>query len=221
MFKKVLIAEDIDALSAVLQQLLETLGVKTVDQVQYCDDAYLRMLRASKEGEPYDLLITDLSFKEDHRKQKISSGEELAKTIKKEFPGTKVIVYSIEDRLERVRYFLNDLKLDGYVCKGRQGLKDLEESIPKVFKGHIYIPPTLRFQFNNPSSLELTDTDILILKLLSEGNSQDQISKKLRAKNITPSSLSSIEKRLSILKNNFGAANSINLIAIVKDLGLI
>lgn len=221
MFKKVLVAEDLDTISVSLQNLLNDLGVEEIDQVQYCDDAYLKILKSSKEAEHYDLLISDLSFKADHRPQNLTNGEDLVKMIRNEFPDLKIIIYSIEDRMERIRYLVNDLKINGYVCKGRRGLRELQEAIKNIYDDKIFISSELRFQFHNPSAVEILDSDILLLKLMSEGFSQEEISKKLKKKGITPSSLSSIEKRLNILKNNFSATNSINLISICKDLGLI
>lgn len=221
MFKKILLAEDLDTISLGVQQTLSDLGVEKIEQVQYCDDAYLKILKAHKDQEPFDLLITDLSFKEDHRAQKLSSGESLAEKIKEEFPATKVIIYSIEDRLEKIRYFIQNVGVEGYVCKGRRGLQELKTAINDVYKGKVFIASEVRYQFNNPASVEITDSDILLLQLLSKGLSQEQISKELKNKKIHPSSLSWIEKRLNILKHHFGAANSINLIAITKDVGLI
>jgi len=56
---------------------------------------------------------------------------------------------------------------------------------------------------------------------LAEGYSQEEISKLFKSKNISPSSLSSIEKRVSRLKIHLGAKNTYQLIALSKDIGLI
>jgi len=64
MFKKVLIAEDEDFLNISLRVALGELGVElgSRDFVSYCDDALMRIKKAIREGDPYELLITDLSF---------------------------------------------------------------------------------------------------------------------------------------------------------------
>ena len=56
-----------------------------------------------------------------------------------------------------------------------------------------------------------------IIKLLS----QEDISFQFKNNQTSPSSLSSIEKRLNKLKIQFKAINSIHLVSIVKDVGLI
>ena len=69
--------------------------------------------------------------------------------------------------------------------------------------------------------LEIDDFDIKLLNYLAEGYSQEEISKLFKSKNISPSSLSSIEKRVSRLKIHLGAKNTYQLIALSKDIGLI
>jgi len=67
MFKKVLIVDDHDAINISVKNVLDTFSMDMVQTSQYCDDAYLKLKRAVLDGFPYDLLITDLSFKKDHR----------------------------------------------------------------------------------------------------------------------------------------------------------
>lgn len=221
MFEKVLLSEDIDTISQGVMTIMNTLHIDNVDQVQYCDDAYLKITRAKKDGQMYDLLITDLSFKSDHRKQKIESGEALIKILREEFPDLKIIVYSIEDRIEKVRSLINDCKINAYVTKGRRGLLELEEALTEVNNGNTYISRELAHNLQAKRPVEILDIDIDLLNLLAEGYSQEQISKELKKKKISPNSLSSIEKRLNILRGHFGANNAIHLVAISKDLGLI
>ena len=74
MYKKVLVAEDLDSISIAVIQVLEELQIPTIHHVKYCDEGLLKVKKALNEKEPYDLLITDLSFKTDHRKANIESG---------------------------------------------------------------------------------------------------------------------------------------------------
>ena len=98
MFKKVLVAEDLDSISIAVIQVLEDLQVQTIDHVKYCDDGLLKIKKALLENEPYDLLISDLSFKSDHRNITLSSGEELIEAANEVQPKLKKIVFSIEDK---------------------------------------------------------------------------------------------------------------------------
>lgn len=70
-------------------------------------------------------------------------------------------------------------------------------------------------------TIEISEYDIFLIECLSKGYLQDQISKELKAKNWTPTSVSSIEKKLKFLKEHFNANNPAHLVAIAKDLGLI
>jgi two-component system capsular synthesis response regulator RcsB len=43
MFKKVLVAEDLDSISIAVIQVLEDLKVSTIHHVKYCDDGLLKI----------------------------------------------------------------------------------------------------------------------------------------------------------------------------------
>jgi DNA-binding NarL/FixJ family response regulator len=221
MFKKVLIAEDMDDINTGVLAALSELNITTIDQAQYCDDADLKVKKAQIDQMPYELLITDLSFVEDHREQVLTSGEDLIVKLKQEQPDLKVIVYSVEDKLQRVRRLVTQYGIDAYVCKGRKSLQELKNAIKAVAKGEQYLSSKVGGALGNKNDMEIDDYDIELLKLLSKGLSQDEIAKNLKGRNISPNSLSSIEKRLSKLKIYFKANNAIHLIANAKDLGLI
>ncbi len=221
MFKKVLVSEDLGSISNGIVSVLEVLHIDNYKQVQYCDDAYLNIKKANLDKQPFDLLITDLSFKADHRQQQYPSGEKLIKVLKQEYPALKIIAYSVEDRPQKIRTVMLDSKADAYVCKGRNGLRELDEAINAVLNGRNYLSPQISNVLRETSTAEIEDYDIEIMKLLSKGNSQEEISQNFKEKDISPSSLSAIEKKIVKLKNQFNAKNSVQLISIAKDLGLI
>lgn len=221
MFSKVLVSDDLTSINQGVLTILDTMRIKKVRQVQYCDDAYLHIKKAAADQQPYDLLITDLSFKSDHRAQQFPSGESLIKALKVEFPTLKIIAYSVDDRLQKVRYVLQDCHADGYVCKGRRGLIELAMAIEQVYANKVYVSPQVAQALGPKTDLEIDDIDIEILKLLSHGFTQEDISNHLKQDGKMPSSLSAIEKRLNKLRIQFQANNAIHLVAIVKDLGLI
>ncbi len=221
MIRKVLLSDDLASINNGILSVLQTLGIDENDQVQYCDDAYLKVKSAINQNTPYDLLITDLSFKPDHRPQQFTSGEALVKQLKQEFPDLKIIVYSIEDRLQSVKRLLQDYKANAYVCKGRKGFTELAEAIAEVEQNKIYLSPQVAHALSPKADLEIDDFDIALLEQLSLGLSQEEISHQLKTKNISPNSLSTIEKRLNKLRIQFKASNAIHLVAIVKDLGII
>lgn len=221
MFKKVLIAEDMEDINKGVHTLLTELGVTDIQQVQYCDDAYLKIKRAALDNEPFDLIISDLSFKADHRSQKYPSGEALVEKIKTEYPNLKVIVYSVEDRLQKVRNLFNKHQIQAYVCKTRSGLKNLTKAIHASYANNTFLSPEVSNALSSYNDLEIDDYDISLLDKLSNGLSQEEISALYKEQHISPASLSAIEKRLNKLRIQFNANNAIHLVAIVKDLGLI
>lgn len=221
MYNKVLVVEDMDDIGKGVATMLHEHHTPQVDQVQYCDDALIRLKRALLDEQPYDMLITDLSFKTDHRTQRYTSGEALVAQLHNEMPQLKVIVYSVEDRLQRVRRLFEKHNIQAYVCKSRNGLKNLWTAINAVSKNHTYLSPEVVNAFSSNADLEINDYDITLLEHLSKGFSQDEISTLYKKKSISPASLSAIEKRLNKLRIQFNANNAIHLVAIVKDLGLI
>ena len=107
MFTKVLIVDDIDFNDAAAVQVLNDLNITSIDCSKYCDEALLKIKKAQQENMPFQLLITDLSFKPDHRQEKLQSGQELIDAVKQLFPSIKIIAFSIEDRsLGRIDCFL-------------------------------------------------------------------------------------------------------------------
>jgi len=222
MFKKVLVAEDLDTISIAVIQALEDLKIAVIDHVKYCDDALLKIKKALKEDEPYDLIITDLSFKSDSRTVKLSNGEELIEAVNKIDPEIKKIVFSIEDKSYRIKTLFNDFGINAYVSKGRNSINELKKAIEKTYRSEEKILSSdLSFNFNDKKLLEIESYDISILKLLAQGYTLDQISNEFKAKSITPNGTSSIEKRINKLKIYFKANNNVHLIAIAKDFGLI
>ena len=221
MFKKVIVADDLISINEGVVHTLNNLDITAVKQVTYCDEAYLLIKKAEKDNHPYELLITDLSFVADHRKQRYTSGDELAAAIKKEHPTIKIIIYSVEDRFQRVRQLYNDIHIDAYVCKGRDGITELKEAITTVYRGDRYISPKVVMALSKNTNLEIDEYDITLMRLLSYGYSQEEISTELKEKHVSPSSVSAIEKKLNKLKIQFRANNAIHLVALVKDLGLI
>lgn len=222
MFQKVLIAEDQDIINSGVEATLKQLGVRYMSHSQYCDEALLKLKKAAQEDEPFDLLISDLSFVKDHHEQKLQSGEALIEAVRKEFPTLKIIVFSVEDKYYTIQKITKEQQINGYVLKGRHGARELKKAIEQTsFSDLFYISPELHGALHANNAIEISDLDIFIIECLSKGMLQDGISKVLKEKGSVPSSVSAIEKRLKILKDNFNANNPAHLVSLTKDLGLI
>ena len=221
MFKKVLIAEDFDSINIAVKQTLEQLGVEEIHYAKYCDDALLKYKKAVQDNEPYNLLISDLSFVADYRKVEIPSGEKLLEVIKKLNPDMKVIVYSVEDKSYTIKSLFEDQKIDAFVHKGRNSISQLKTAIESLLYGKKFISPELAHVLNGKSTNEIDNYDIELLTHLASGVALEEMEPLFKKLNITPNSKSTIEKRVSKLKDYFKANNNIHLIAITKDLGII
>tara|TARA_R110000868_G_C10911620_1_gene765009 strand:- start:1203 stop:1871 length:669 start_codon:yes stop_codon:yes gene_type:complete len=222
MFTKVLIADDIDFNDVGAAQILKELDVPEIQYAKYCDEALLKIKKADLDNSPFQLLISDLSFKEDHRANKLNSGEELVAAVKELYPNIRIIVFSIEDRSHRIKSLFDDLDIDGYVVKGRNTIYDLKRAIQKTYTNEPEnISPELLYLLQDKTTSEIDNYDVQLIKYLSIGISQENIESEFKKEGISPNSKSSIEKHINKLKIYFKANNTVHLVAIAKDLGII
>lgn len=221
MFKKILIAEDHESISISIQKTLEELNIPNVDYVYYCDDALAKVQKAIREEAPYDLLITDLYYEEDHREQKLKDGKDLIQKVKELQPSLKVIVFSAEHKSGIIDSLFNKFKINGYVRKARNDSKELKKSITSVFINENYLSLDLKQEVKKLNSYEFSAYDITLVSLLSRGILQKHIPLHLQEKDIKPHSLSSVEKKLNSLKEDLEVTSNEQLVAFCKDLGII
>lgn len=220
MLRKILIAEDFDSYSIGIEKTIsEQANVKIVDKAYYCDDAILKLRAALSKNDPYDLLITDLSFASDYRKQELEGGEDLINLIKQEQPNLKIIVFSIENRYHKINYLFEKYKINAFVTKGRDDIKDLKKAIEAIKENKSYISDDNKISKSN--LFELTEYDINLLKLLAKGFTQKEVENYLKKEKITPNSESSIEKKLALLRITFNAKDTKHLLSLAVELGII
>lgn len=213
MFKNVLIAEDHEMANLSLRNVLSNLGITVTDKdyVFQCDDALTRIQKALREGEPYQLLISDLSFDDDYPQQTIAGGRELIKAIKELQPSIKVLVFSSENRALIANELFRELNIDAYVPKARHDAKDLKLAIETIYQNKRYVSANLRQK--EEKTHYFTAYDKVIISLLSSGKSQKEMPNLLKQKEMEPSGLSSIEKRLNLIKTSLNINNNAQLIA--------
>ncbi|WDT68530.1 response regulator [Cloacibacterium sp. TD35] len=220
MFSKILIAEDHEIRNLGVIKTLEELQIKNYEFVSYCDDAITKLKTAISEENPYDLLITDLSFDGDSRVQKLTSGQELITEVRQLLPDIKIIAFSIEKKPSIIDELFKKHHINGFVSKGRNDAKELKNAIKKVYEDKIVIPQEIINSIRN-NSFEFTNYDVHLVELLAKGWRQQEIEDHFKSNHIKPDSRSSIEKRLSELRENLDAKNNIEMVVICKDLGII
>ena len=221
MFQKVLAAEDFESASISVQKSLTDLNIADASFIYYCDEALDLLQKSLHQNKPFDLLITDLSFEEDFAKQNLKSGKELIIEARKLLPTLKVLVFSGEKRPQVIKELFSDLEIDGFVSKGRMDVKNLKTAISTIFENKKYISSENLINLRKTDTIELTAVEFSILKLLSEGIFQKDMTEMLKEKSLKPNSLSSVEKTLNYLKETFAAKSNEHLIAICKDLGVL
>jgi DNA-binding NarL/FixJ family response regulator len=222
MFHKVLIAEDLDSISIAVVQALEEISILEIHHAKYCDDAFLKIKKALHDNQPYNLLISDLSFKPDHRENRLNSGEELIEAVKKVQPDIKTIVFSIEDKSFRIKSLFNNLGINAYISKGRNSIPELKKAIQRIYNNEEIKPSAeISYALRDKSLFEIESYDISLLRSLSKGLTLEDISSEFKDSGIIPNGSSSLEKRINRLKIYFKASNNVHLIAITKDLGLV
>lgn len=221
MFKKILIAEDHESSSISVQKTLEDLNISNTDYVYYCDDALAKIQKSIRENDLYDLLITDLSFEEDHNIQNLKDGKELIKTIKKLQPSLKVIVFSAEHRSGVIDSLFNEYGINGFVRKARNDSKELKKAIASTYVNENYLSLDLKQEVKKLNNYEFSTYDITLVSLLSQGVLQKNIPVYLQNNDIKPNSLSSVEKKLNSMKEDLQIKSNEQLVAFCKDLGII
>lgn len=221
MFKKILIAEDHEAINLSVQRTVKELQIPVADQVFYCDDALEKVKKSLRENDPYDLIITDLYYDEDHHPQTLTSGKEMIAAIKEILPEVKVIFFSGEHKSAVIDSLFTTLQINGFVRKGRNDAKELKKAISVVAEGKKYLSLDMKHDLKELNSYEFTSYDITLISLLSQGVFLKNIPTYLQSNNIKPSSLSSVEKRLTGLREGLKINNNEQLVAFCKDLGLI
>ncbi|HJY13010.1 MAG TPA: hypothetical protein VJ304_09510, partial [Flavobacterium sp.] len=161
MFKKVIIAEDLDAISLGIEQVLKDLDIVDFQHSKYCDEAFLKIRSAIHQNEPYDLLISDLSFKTNHREVKITSGDELVQKVRELQPDIKIIAYSVEDKNYRIKSLFDNAEIDAFVLKGLNSIEELKKAIHITSTSdQKFISPEVASALQEKNNFEIDDLDI-------------------------------------------------------------
>jgi two-component system capsular synthesis response regulator RcsB len=222
MFKKVLLVDGFDIVSISVGQALSELSILEINEAKCCDEAYMKIKKGLLDKAPYDLLISDLSFKTDCRNTKLNSGEELIMTVKKAQPNIKTIVFSEEVKSFKIKSLFKDVNINAFVYKGRDGISELKKAVQVVYgEDTIISTSNLPIVLDDKHMVEIDEYDVFILKSLSVGLASKEIALDFKKSGIKPNSNSSIEKRINKLKIYFSAKNNTHLIAMSKDLQIL
>jgi uncharacterized protein YllA (UPF0747 family) len=107
------------------------------------------------------------------------------------------------------------------VRKARRDVDELKNALLVIQKNKNYISQALRQTIKENNTYEFSDYDVALITLLAKGALQKDIPNYLEQLNLKPAGLSSIEKRLNLIKESLGFTNNEQLIAFCKDMGVI
>jgi len=171
---KIIIADDHPIFRSGLKQIIE-------------DDENIEIIGTAENGEKAIKLIEDLNpdiALLDIDMPKLT-GLEVLKKLKENECETKVIfltVFSSEDILDESM----EMGISGFVLKDC-AVDDIIDCINKVYEGNYYISPSIsnfmvnrrdklkKFEKKNPSLMDLTKAELVILKMISEGKTSKEI----------------------------------------------
>ncbi len=221
MINKIIIAEDHESANLSVKKTIEEFNIVYYDYVYYCDDAYNKIQLASQKGAPYDLLITDLTFDADGNTQKLKDGYELIRAVRALQPGIMVLVFTGEDRPAFISKLYKQYEVDGYVRKARHDIRELKQAFQALSVRETYYPHSVVQLIRQKDDFDFKDFDITIISLLAKGYRQKEIEAYLKNNKIEPSSLSSIEKRLKEIRDEFGFSKNEQLVLHCKERGLL
>lgn len=196
---KILIVDDHAIVLDGLKSLLSKIENIEVAGVANNGEEGLKQLAHTKA----ELVITDLNMPG-------MDGLEFIKTIRNDFPPTKIIVLSLHDEPHFIKSIMKH-RVQGYILKNDTS-SELVLAIEKVLDGKTYlsskISQILMEQINEPNTEKLlTGRELEIIKLIAGECSNKKIAEQLFISERT------VETHR---KNIFRKTNSINIVGLIK-----
>jgi serine/threonine-protein kinase PknK len=173
---RVIIAEDDVLMREGLASLLKDGGYDVVGQAGDGSE----LIRLVREHRP-DLALVDIRMPPDHR----TEGLESARSIRKEFPDTAILILSAHVEVEHAMTLLANGHGTGYLLKSRiVELDEFLDSVARVVRGGSVVDPVLIEElvtardFDDPLE-NLTRREREVLALMAEGRSNAGIARRL------------------------------------------
>lgn len=121
-----------------------------------------------------DLIILDINMPD-------LNGLEASKIICEKYPGIKILVVSMKEEIKMIKE-LKTIGVSGYLTKFI-GAFDLIEAVENIKKGNLYFPILDNFdkttQEKKSDAINITGSEIIIMKLVINGFSSKEITEQL------------------------------------------
>lgn len=215
--ENVLIIEALDSTGLGLSMFLrQQLDIANVTLCYDINGAEAKFKDALENGNPFQLVIIS---PEEYNYNNNMASIEYIKSMKTLHEELKVIIFTKSDSPISANLMFEKANINGYVIKGRESLMHMIDCVKEVMDGKYYISPEINF-LKSKEVFAIDEYDVKLIRQLSLGLTREEISSSFRKSKIVPYSLSSIEKRLNLLRELFGAKNSIQMVSKAKDMGL-
>jgi len=210
---RVLFAEDHTMFRQGIKRLVEEEFIEVVGEVDNGQDAISRAIELSP-----DVVIMDISMP-------IMRGIEATTRIKKDVPGTKVIILTIHNE-ENYLFGALDAGADGYVVKG-EDVSILLKAIETVMDGEFYLSSELpadaleKYEKHKKSGKakdefsRLTNREREILQLIAEGYTSKMIGEKKFI------SVKTVENHRANIMNKLDIHETASLVRYAIQIGLV
>jgi DNA-binding NarL/FixJ family response regulator len=173
---RVVVAEDDVLLREGLAGLLERSGFRVVGQAGDAE----QLLRLARETSP-ELLVVDIRMPPDHS----TEGLQAAETIRRERPGTGVLVLSAHIEVEHAMGLLGSGRGVGYLLKSRvTDVAEFVDTLHRIVRGGSVVDPALVQELVNTRRRDdplgaLSTREREVLSLMAEGRSNVGIARRL------------------------------------------
>lgn len=169
-----------------------------IDIANSCDLA-LEYIDRSLKNKPYDIFFVDIKIPPSSDGS-ITSGEDLAKHIRKVLPDSKIIILTMYNESYRIHNILKNINPEGFLIKSDLTSSELANAFQNILQNPPYYSNTVNSFLRKTitSDIYVDEKNRKILHLLSQG---------VKTKNLADHvglSLSAVEKRKKQLKNLFG-----------------
>ncbi len=210
---RVLFAEDHTMFRQGIRRLVEEESIEVVGEVDNGQDAISRAIELSP-----DVVIMDISMP-------IMRGIEATTRIKKDVPGTKVIILTIHNE-ENYLFGALDAGADGYVVKG-EDVSILLKAIETVMDGEFYLSSEVpadaleKYEKHKKSGKakdefsRLTNREREILQLIAEGYTSKMIGEKKFI------SVKTVENHRANIMNKLDIHETASLVRYAIQIGLV
>jgi DNA-binding NarL/FixJ family response regulator len=203
----IIIVDDHEMVREGIKFILDlTEGINIIDE--FSDGAYLN--DNSELLEKTHVILMDINMP-------IRDGIETTIWLKKKFPDIHVIALTLEQDSSSITKIMN-AGASGYVLKNTRK-EAFIDAIHMVMNGQKYFSNEiaqvmLKEQYSSQESIKISDRELEVLYLISEGNTNNEIAEKLF---ISPRTVDTHRKHLI---EKFNARNTANLIKIAAQNGI-